>query len=69
MRRAIKILGYLKKYMKRGYTIDPKPPKENIKYEDVLPDFGNQYDDFKEEFDDQVPTPKMKELPITRFAD
>ena len=39
--------------MKQGYVIDPRTPKENIKYTYVIPDFGNQYDDFIEEIDDK----------------
>ena len=41
LKRAEKILGYLKKYKKRGYIIDPRDPVVNIKYEKIVPDFGN----------------------------
>jgi len=69
LRRAIKILGYLKKYPKRGYFIDPRDPILNVKYENIKPDFGNQYQDFIEEIDDRLPIEKMKELAITIFCD
>ena len=69
MRRAIKILGYLKKYPKRGYFIDPRDPILNVDYDDVKPDFGHQYHDFQEEIDDRLPVEKMKELSITIFCD
>jgi hypothetical protein len=69
LKRSIKILGYLKKYPKRGYIVDPRPPVVNVKYEKIEPDFGNQYTDFKEDEDDRLPTPKMSELPITIFVD
>ena len=69
LNRAYKIFGYLKKYPKRGYVINPQEPILNMKYEDLVPDFGNQYKDFVEEEDKKVPESKMKELPITIFVD
>ena len=69
LKRAIKIYGYLKKYPKKGYTIDPRDPILNIKYEEMKPDFGNQYSDFIEEQDPKVPDQKMKELEISIFVD
>ena len=69
LRRAIKILGYLKKYPKKGYYIDPREPKLNVSYEELTPDFGNQYADFIEEVDDKLPEALMDELPITIFVD
>ena len=62
--KAIKILGYLKKYPKKGYVIDPRPCNVNIKYTDMVPDFGNQYESSVEEIDPKLPEPKMKELEI-----
>ena len=35
----------------------------------MVPDFGNQYSDFKEEVDDRLPAQKMKELDINIFVD
>ena len=69
LRRAIKILGYLKKYSDKGYYIDSQAPKLNVDYEELIPDFGNQYADFIEELDDKLPEPLMDELPITIFVD
>ena len=69
LRRAIKIFGYLKKYPKKGFYVDPRDPILNIQYEDLIPDFGNQYADFVEDKDPKLPTPIMKELPITIFVD
>ena len=69
LKRAIKILGYLKKYPKKSYTVDPRPPIVNFDYEEILPDFGNQYADFVEEIDHNLPEIKMKELPINIFVD
>ena len=48
LKRTEKILGYLKKYTKRGYVIDPREPILNTKFEKVEADFGNQYSDFVE---------------------
>ena len=67
--KAIKILGYLKKYPKKGYVIDPRPCNVNIKYTDMVPDFGNQYESSVEEIDPKLPEPKMKELEIVIFVD
>ena len=69
LKRAIKILGYMKKYPGKGYTVDPRAPILNYKYEKLEPDFGNQYADFVEELDDKLPMQKMEELPITIFVD
>ena len=38
MRKALKIIGYLKKYPKKGYVIDLRAPIEIEKYSDILPD-------------------------------
>ena len=69
LKRAIKILGYLKKFPKRGYMIDPNELNLGIDYSEIKPDFGNQYKDFREEIDDKLPIEKMKELPITILCD
>ena len=58
-KRALKILGYLKKYPKKGYVIDPRPPIENLEFKDVIPDFGNQYD-MKEMVDEKTSKAIMK---------
>ena len=69
LRRTEKILGYLKKYPKRGYVVDPRNPILNVKYETVIPDFGNQYSDFVEDEDDRLPKPLMNELSTNIFID
>ena len=69
LRRAIKILGYLKKYPKKGYLVDPREMELNLEYKDIKADFGNQYIDFKEEIDEHLPNEKMKELSITIMCD
>ena len=67
--RAIRILGYLKKYPSRGYKIDPREPPINGEFDRIVPDFGNQYSDFEEEKDPKLPKAIMKELPITIYTD
>ena len=69
LERSEKILGYLKKYPKRGYIIDPRDPILATTYETIIPDFGNQYQDFVEEEDDRLPEPRMKELSTNIFVD
>ena len=69
---ARKILGYLKKYPKKGIVIDPTPPKfknETNDEEHKFEDFGHQYKFFKEEMDPHFPEAKIPELPITIFCD
>ena len=41
----------------------------NVKYEKIIPDFGNQYSDFEEEKDPRIPEPLMKEIPQNIFVD
>ena len=69
LERTEKILGYLKKYTKRGYVVDPSDPILSTSYETVIPDFGNQYQDFVEDQDERLPEPKMKELSTNIFVD
>ena len=68
---ARKIFGYLKKYPKRGYKINPEPPTFAIGYEpvEIKTDFGHQYSYFHEELDPRFPKPLLKELDITCFVD
>ena len=69
---ARKIFGYLRKYPKRGYVINPDPPKikdtshSQIK---VKEDFGYQYEYFNEELDPHFPEPLLPELEINMFVD
>ena len=69
LERSENILGYLYKYSKRNYIVDPRDPIVGIEYEQVTPDFGHQYSDFREEIYERLPTPKMKELSINIFVD
>ena len=69
LKKAIKILGYLKKYYKKGYVIDPRPCNVNVKYTEIIPEFGNQYDNPVEEIDPKLPKSRIKELDITIFVD
>ena len=69
LKRTIKLFGFLKKYPKRGYIVDPRPPKVNVEYNEIIPDFGNQYPEFQEEIDDKLPIALMKELQTTIFVD
>ena len=46
LKGAIKILGYLRQYKKRRYIVDPRDHICNFKYDDIVPDFGNQYFNF-----------------------
>ena len=69
LKRAVKILGYLKKYPSKGYLVDPKDPEIQVEYDEVTPDFGNQYADFKEDVDPRLPEARLKELPITIYTD
>ena len=54
-RKALKIIGYMKKNHKKGYIIDSREPIEFKEYSDVVPDFGNQFDNFQEELDEKLP--------------
>ena len=68
---ARKIMGYLKKYPKRGYTINPQPPKISGEYQEVQlkKDFGNQYHYFTEDIDPRFPEQLLPELDINIFCD
>ena len=68
---AIRILGYLKKYPKRGYIINLSKPKVDLDYESIgfSKDFGIQYSYFKEDLDPRFPEPLMDEFESTIFVD
>ena len=69
MKAAFKILGYLKKYPKRGIVIDCDEPIGLDDYEILEPDFGHQYSDYEEEIDSSFPIPLMDEIRSTIFVD
>ena len=69
---AKKILGYLKKYPRKGFVINPAAGTFTTNdYDDVkcTQDFGNQYHYFKEEIDPQFPKPLVEEFDISIFVD
>jgi hypothetical protein len=68
---ARKVFGYLRKYPRRGYVINPEPPKIEAPYDEVqLPqDFGGQYHYFKEDLDPRFPEPLLDELDVNIFCD
>ena len=71
--RALRILGYLKKYKNRRIVIDSR---DNIRVGgknalnlDFAKMFEEFYPDAVEEIDVKVPEPKVDELEITAFVD
>jgi hypothetical protein len=64
-------MGYLQKYPKRGYVVNPDPPHIDNEYSDVKIkcDFRNQYSYFQEEIDPRFPKPLLEELDINIFVD
>lgn len=69
---AKRILGYLKKYPKKGLVINPATPKTSDDadtQQDSYEDFGHQYKDFVEELDPGFPEPSIPELDINIFSD
>ena len=71
LEQAIKVLGYLKKYKKRGYVINPKPPEFDIDATEVPTpqDFGSQYHYFSKEIDPRFPKALVDEMDINIFVD
>ena len=69
LKRTEKILGYLKKYTKKGYVIDPRDPIVNVEYKTIEADFENQYSNFIEETDNRLTVAKMKELALNIMTD
>ena len=60
-----RILGYLKKYPKRGYIISSRPliiDKDLLKESPQI-DFGNQYEYFTEPMDQHAPDPLITGFP------
>jgi len=68
---AKKVLGYLKKYPKRGYVVNPEPPIISAEYQkmEIVQDFGGQYSYYTEDLDPRFPEPLLDELAINVFAD
>jgi len=65
------LLGYLKKYPRLGYTVNPAPPSIDHDYQQVelKQDFGNQYAYFNEDLDPRFPVALVPELDINIFVD
>jgi hypothetical protein len=68
---ARQIMGYLRKYPRKGYVVNPDPPTFDKVYNDVelKCDFGNQYSYFREELDPRFPEPLLEEIDINLFVD
>ena len=71
LQQAVKVLGYLKKYKKRGYVINPKPPNFDLDATEVPTpqDFGSQYHYFSEEIDPRFPEALIEEMETNVFVD
>ena len=65
------VLGYLKKYPKKGIVMDPKAPMINTKSirDEKYEEFGHQYKYYTEEIDPYFPEFLIPELEITIFCD
>jgi hypothetical protein len=68
---ARNVFGYLRKYTKRGYMINPEPPEIDSPYNVIQleQDFRGQYHYFKEDLDPRFPEPLLNELEINIFCD
>ena len=72
LKNAEQILGYLKKYARRGLVINPNPPQildDDLNKSSGFEDFTHQYHYFTEEIDSRFPAPKVKELDLNFFCD
>eukprot|EP00536_Pseudo-nitzschia_multiseries_P008477 jgi/Psemu1/20504/gm1.20504_g len=71
LQMARHVLGYLKKYKKKGILVDPQSPKiqsigeATVNYEE----FTHQYKYYKEELDPMFPAPLIAELDLNIFCD
>ena len=54
------ILGYIKKYPKKAYFINPKKPNFDLELDSMDIDFGKDYGYFKEDIDPSAPEPLHK---------
>eukprot|EP00957_Ditylum_brightwellii_P028930 2185603-Ditylum_brightwellii.AAC.3 len=68
---AKRLFGYLKKYPKRGYAINPNPLKIVGEYKRVKVKLnsGTQYSYFREEINPRFPEPLFKEFDQNVFCD
>ena len=65
----IRIIGYLKKYPAKGFTIDPRNPIVEGDYRKLPVDFGNQHAEFNEDIDPRCPKQLMPEIETSIMAD
>jgi hypothetical protein len=67
---ARKIFGYLRKYPRRGYMINPAPPVMDAPYDEIhfKQDFGGQYHYFLDDLDPRFPEPLLEELEVNIFC-
>lgn len=68
LKRNVKILRYMNKLPEKSYVVGTNLQIDNSEYEEVIPDFGNQYLDFVEQVDALLPGPRLKQLTITIFV-
>eukprot|EP00957_Ditylum_brightwellii_P082730 6290510-Ditylum_brightwellii.AAC.1 len=71
LKLARKIFGYLKKYSKRGYVINPTWLQLDLDHQkvDLKLDFGIHYSYFEEELDPMSPETLLEELDLYVFCD
>ena len=72
LQHARRIMGYLRKFPRRGFVINPDPPRFHPIYQNVEvkpPDFGNQYDYFHEDINARFPPPLLDKLDLNLFVD
>ena len=69
MNAALKIVGYLIIFLKRGIVIDRWEPIDIPKYEIIKSDFRHQYSEFKEEIYLYFPKLLIDEIGIHIFID
>jgi hypothetical protein len=64
-------MGYLRKFPRRGYNVNPNPPKFDMDMDKVKlnQDFGNQYHYFTKNLDPRFPEALVLELEINVFVD
>jgi hypothetical protein len=71
LQHARRVMGYLRKFPRRGYVINPDSPHFDPVYKNVEVncDFGNQYSYFQEDIDPRFPPPLLDELDLNIFVD
>ena len=71
LKLARKVMGYLRKFPRRGYTVNSSTPKFDMDMDKVKlnQDFGNQYHYFTEDIDPIFPEALVQELEINVFVD